>query len=118
MIIAKLPIPTSERPSIVLSGPWDITMLIRPGVIRASCGDGTCEITDGTQTRVFTSIWNDAPRVVTFTFHNSSAETIEHLALTDLEVSELVAVVDYHDVATNAGTKAGLIKAIERELNL
>lgn len=61
----------------------------------------------------------EAGEVVDLRFTGATSYNVEDgLDLTDLEVSELVAVVDYHDIPTNAGTEAGLIRAIERELGL
>lgn len=57
--------------------------------------------------------------VCDLTFDGGTTLEIESaLTLPDLEVSELQAIVDFHDVATSAGTKAGLIRAIERELEV
>jgi len=59
------------------------------------------------------------PTTLRLDFEGSDTAFIEScLALTDLDINELLAVVAYHDVATNAGTEAGLIRAIERELGL
>ena len=97
--------------------PSEIGIRLHPGVLRILT-DGTATLETAMGARDVTACWILEAHNARLTFTGHTSLTLERLALTDLDVNELLAVVDFHDVATNAGTEAGLIRAIERELGL